>query len=249
VIVNARLAARFWPGESPLDRTVQAVNANGEVTGTMRVIGVAPDLVYEEFGETTPQSALNIYVPYARSGSRTLALLVRASGNPATLADGLRKAVRSVDPSFAAYDVLTMTDRRAMVTFGERFLATTFTVFAVTALLLACLGTYGVVAYAAAQRRREVGVRLAIGAVPTDIVALFVRNGLLLGALGVAIGIPLAAAAAAALSQGDMLFDVSPWDISTWLVLPIALFTAVIVAALQPALRASRLDPAEALRE
>ena len=76
VIVNARLAARFWPGESPIDRTVQVVNSNGDVTRTMRVIGVAPDLVYEEFGETTPQSALNVYVPYAESGS----LYVGAAG-------------------------------------------------------------------------------------------------------------------------------------------------------------------------
>ena len=215
----------------------------------MRVIGVAPNLVYEEFGETTPQSALNVYVPYAESGSRTLALLVRVAGSPGAFADGLRRAVRSVDPSFAAYDVLTMTDRRALLTWGERFLATTFAVFAATALLLACLGTYGVVAYAAAQRRREVGVRLAIGAERTDIVTLFVRSGLLLGALGVAIGVPLAALAATALSQGDMLFDVSPWDARTWLALPIALFSAVIAATLQPALRASRVDPAEALRE
>jgi putative ABC transport system permease protein len=116
-------------------------------------------------------------------------------------------------------------------------------------LHLACLGTYGMVAYAAAQRRREVGVRLAIGAERKNIVTLFVKSGLLLGGLGVAIGVPLAALAATALSQGDMLFDVSPWDAATWLALPMALFTAVIAATLQPALRASRVDPAEALRE
>ena len=215
----------------------------------MRVIGVAPNLVYEEFGETTPQSALNVYVPYAGSGSRTLALLVRVAGSPGAFADGLRRAVRSVDPSFAAYDVLTMTDRRATIDVGRTLPRDDVCGVRCDSAAAGVPGYVRVVAYAAAQRRREVGVRLAIGAERTDIVTLFVRSGLLLGALGVAIGLPLAALAATALSQGDMLFDVSPWDARTWLALPIALFAAVIAATLQPALRVSRVDPAEALRE
>lgn len=84
VLVNERLAQRFWPGESAIDRSLQTVNARGGVTNTLRVVGVTPNLTYEEFGETTPQAELNVYVPYGRSGGRTLALLARTSGAPAS---------------------------------------------------------------------------------------------------------------------------------------------------------------------
>lgn len=246
-IVNRRLASLFWPGESALDRTIQVVNARGDVTVSLRIVGVAPDLLYEEFGEATPQSRLNVYVPYGRSGARTMAVLVRAEGNPADLLEPMHRAVRSVDPSFATFDALTLQDRRAMTTWGERFLATTFSAFAIAAVLLACLGTYGVVAYAAMQRRREVGVRLAIGATPLDVVALFARTGGALSVAGLLAGLPIALVAASQLSGG--LVAVSAWDPKVWTLLPAALLTAVLAASLIPARRAGRVDPSAALRE
>jgi len=249
VLVNERLATRFWPGASALDRTVHTVNAGGAVTATLRVIGVTPNLVYEEFGETTPQAELNVYVPSGRSGGRTLAILARTSGDPASYSSAMREAVRSVDPSFATFDVMSMSERRRLTTWSERFLAGTFTGFAIAALLLACLGTYGLVAYAAAQRRREVGVRVAIGATRVDIVTLFMRGGAALGLFGVALGVPFGLLAARGLSEADMLFAISPWEASIWLGVATALTGAVLLATLHPALRAGRIDPSEALRD
>lgn len=249
MIVNQRLAERFWGGKSDLDQMLDVVNAAGAVTTQVRVVGVVPNLVYEEFGETTPQAELNVYIPYGRSGGRTLAILARTAGAPSQYSEALRHAVRSVDGSFAAFDILSLEARRRLTTWGERFLATTFTVFAIGALLLACLGTYGVVAYAAAQRRREIGVRVAIGATRTDILSLFVRSGVVLGVMGIGVGIPLALLTARGLSQAGMLFEMSPWDAWTWTLLPLALLASVIVATLEPALRASRVDPTEALRD
>jgi predicted permease len=249
VLVNERLASRFWPGESALDRTLQLVNARGDVVASRRVVGVTPNLVYEEFGETTPQSELNVYVPYGRSGGRTLAILARTSGDPGTYSAAFRAAVRAVDPSFATFDVLTMSERRRMTTWGERFIASTFSVFAVAALLLACLGTYGLVAYAAAQRRREVGVRLAIGATRANVLALFVRGGAGPGLIGIAAGAPLAVLTARGLDRIGMLFEISPWDAGVWLLLPVTLLVAVLVATTQPAIVASRVDPSDALRD
>lgn len=248
-LVNERLAQRFWPGASALDRPLQMVNARGDVTTTLRVIGVTPNLVYEEFGETTPQAELNVYVPYGRSGGRTLAILARTSGDPASYSSVMREAVRSVDASFATFDVLSMADRRRLTTWSERFLAGTFTGFAVAALLLACMGTYGLVAYAAAQRRREVGVRVAIGATRADIVRLFMRGGAALGVLGVVLGVPFGLLAARGLAEADMLFGVTPWDASVWFGVPVALTLAVVLATLHPALRAGRVDPSDALRD
>jgi predicted permease len=249
-IVNVRLARRFWKTESPVGATLQVVNARGDVTTTLRVVGVAPDLVYEEFGEVTPQAELNVYVPYAMSGGRTLAILARgASGVAPADGEALRRAVRSVDGSFATFDILTMTDRRLVTTWGERFIARTFSGFALGALILACLGTWAVVAYAVAQRRREVGVRLAIGASRADVIGLFVRGGLTLALAGLAAGVVPALLAVRALEAEGLLFNQSPWSLPLWATLATALVAAVAVATIQPAWRAGRVEPVDVLRE
>jgi putative ABC transport system permease protein len=245
VIVNRRLAERLWPGDSALGRSVQV--ATSSAPEIYRVIGVAPDLVYEELGEETEQSQLMMYVPYARAPWRTMALMVRTSGDPRQAAAPLRATVREIDPFFAAYDVQTMTGRRIVTSWGERFLAQTFAAFSVTALLLACVGIYGLTAYTAAERRREVGIRLAIGAQRGDIITLLLRRGVFLALIGCAIGLPLAFAASRMLA--GLLFRVSPSDVVVWIVAPAALAGAVLVSSFLPARRASRLDPADAIRE
>jgi putative ABC transport system permease protein len=244
-VVNRRLAQRFWPGESALERRLRVAGADG--VDTYRVIGVAPDLVYEELGEETDQSRLIVYVPYARAGWRTMALMVRAERKPASVIAPMRTAVREIDPFLAPYDVLTMTRRRVVTMWGERFLARTFAAFGVAALLLACIGIYGLTAYTAAERRRELGIRLAIGARPADIVNLLVRRGALLAVIGCGIGLPFSIAASYALA--GLLFGIAPWDAIAWIVAPVALAAAVFLSSVLPAHRASRLDPARALQD
>ncbi len=243
-IVNRRLAERLWPGEDALDRTFTLVTNDGPQA--MRVIGVAPDLVYEEFGESTEQAQLNVYVPIARANWRTAALLVRGAVDPSALAAPSRQAVRAVDPNFAVYDVLTMEDRRAFTHWGETFMGQTFAGFAIAALLLACLGAWGTTSQSVAERTREIGLRLAIGAAPRDVVSMFVSQGVRLGLIGVAVGLPLALAIAASLSAG--LFNVSPWDARMWLTLPAALLAVMLVSTWLPARRASRVEAATVLR-
>ncbi len=244
VIVSQRLAQRLWPGGDAVNREVRTLTPQG--VASMRVVGIAPDMVYEELGEETEQSRLIIYVPYARAGWRTMAMLVRARTTPESLVLDARQAVRAVDPAFAAFDVLPMPERRAVTTWTERFIGRTFSLFAAMALLLACVGAYGLTSQAAAERTREIGVRLAIGAQRLDIVRLFVGRGVRLAIAGAAAGLPLAAATAF-LVQG-LLFEVSPWEMSVWLVLPVALIAAVLLANYLPARSASRTDPATALR-
>jgi hypothetical protein len=138
VIVNRGLAKLFWPDVSPIGRTFQVVRAGGRETA--RVVGVAPDLVYEEFGEVTPRSERMVYVPYARAGWRTQALMVRAPRDPGAVADAIRQEIRAVDPGLALYDVLTMADRRAYNHWGDQFVGRTFSMFALATVLLACIG-------------------------------------------------------------------------------------------------------------
>ena len=247
IIVNTRLAEQLWPGESALDRVLQVVS--GEGVESWRVVGVAPDLVYEEFGEITPASRRNVYVPYSRVGWRTQAVLlsIDESRDPSSLADSLRRAVWDVDTGIAVYDVQSMIDRRQYNHWGNQLIGRTMTVFAIAALVLACVGAYGVTSHAAAARRREIGVRLAIGATAADIRRLFVGSGVRLALSGTVLGLPLALLTARVLEGA--LFRVSPWEGPVWVGLPLLLLAAMVGASYLPARRASRVDPAITLRD
>ncbi len=243
-IINARLAARLWPGESPVGRTLQITG--GGTSAALRIVGIAPNLVYEEFGEETPQSQLIVYLPAALAGWRTQALLIRAAGDPATLAAAVRSEIHRLDPGFAVYDVMTMKDRRGYNHWGERFMGQTASAFAFIALLLASVGAYAIAAYTVAQRTREIGVRLALGASRRNVLRSFLTLGGRLAIAGALAGSLLAVALARAMQNG--LFRVSPWHIDEW-VTPAALLIVTVVAATYiPARRASRVDPAVALR-
>jgi predicted permease len=245
VIVNARLASTFWPGGSAIGREIRLIDAGAE--RPRRVIGVAPDLLYEEPGEETPQSQLTVYMPFAVAAHRTMALLIRTTGDPAAPIAAIRKTIASVNPAFAAYDIMTMSDRRLFTSFGERFMGRTFSAFAMVALLLACVGVYGVTAYSAAQRTREIAVRMAIGARKSDVIRMLLARGGRIALAGCVAGLPLAIAGAR-LIEGE-LFRVSAWEPSVWGTLPACLLIAVFAASFVPAVRASFTDPAEALRQ
>lgn len=243
-IVNQRLATLFWGAEGAIGRTLRLAGA--DEPATVRVIGVAPDLVYEEFGEETSQSQLMVYVPTARAGWRSQAFLVRASSDPAGLSRAIRSEIRQVDPGLAVYDVLTMADRRAYNHWGDQFLGRTSSAFAAVALLLACIGAYGIAAYAVVQRKREIGIRLALGATRGEVQRLFLGLGGRLAAAGALAGVALGILAARALQ--DDLFRVSPWTAGVWVTPPVVLLLAVLAASYLPARRASRLEPAKVLR-
>lgn len=244
VLVNRHLAETFWPGSEAVGRELRIARPDG--VESFRVIGVAPDLVYEELGEVTTQSRMNVFSPYGAAGWRTMALLVRSSSDPASLAGPARQAIRRIDPGFAAYDVMTMVERRVFTHWGERFMGRTFTAFGVAALLLACLGAYGLAAYSVAQRRTEIGVRMALGARRGDVIRLLLSRGAVLAFAGIAIGAPLAVGAAKVVE--GMLFEISPWQAGVWIAVPAVLALAVLLATWLPAQRASRTDPIEALR-
>ena len=246
VIINRALADRLWPGSRAVDRTFRLVTSTA--TTPVRVVGVSPDLVYEEFSEQTPQSRLNVYVPYSRSGSRAQAIMVRTrQGAPAaSIIPLIRDEIRSLDSGLAIFDVMTMKDRRAYNHWSNVFIGRTFSTFAGATLLLACIGAYGIAAFSVTYRRREIGVRLAVGATSADVLRLFLSGGLRLAVIGVAVGIPLALVTARALETS--LFRVSPWEASIWLGPPAALLAVVTIASYLPARRASRVDPVSVLR-
>ncbi len=243
-IVNQALAERLWPGEPVLDRRL------GFRTDTSvdwyRIVGVAPDVHYEEIGEETDASRLNVYVPYSSSGSRTMAMVIRTTAPPAALIEPARAALRRLHAGLPVYDVLPMAERRRVTTWEQRFFGQMMGAFAAMALLLACLGVYALLSYAARRRMQEIGVRLALGASPGDVVRMFVRQGSAIGAIGLAGGLALALLVSRALRStvwGVDVFD--PWLFAG---AGLALLVMILAASYWPAKRAAKIDPIMALR-
>jgi ABC-type antimicrobial peptide transport system permease subunit len=242
-IVNERLAQRLWPGESAVDRRVGVRGSSG-VTW-FRVVGIAPNVQYEELGEETDASLMNLYVPYAVSGARTMAFIVNAQA-PATLVQPVRDALKQLHAGIPLYELMPMSERRRFTTWEQRFFGQMMGAFAAIALLLACIGVYALLTYAARRRTQEIGVRLALGAKPNDVVWLFVRQGGVIGVGGLVIGMVLAAGVARALS--GTLWGVSVIDLPLYAAIGVALLGVVMLASYWPARRASRTDPIAALR-
>jgi predicted permease len=242
-IINERLARRLWPDGTAVGRRI---GLSGRDVTWVRVVGVAPNLLYEEVGEQSEQSQLNLYMPYAVSAPRTMAMLIRTNATPASLVAPARDALRRLHGGLPVYDVRTMAEVRRFTTFEQRFFGTMMGAFAVAALLLACIGVYGLLAYAARRRTHEIGVRLALGASPRDVVSLFVLQAGRIGVAGLLVGLVLGISVARALSS--TLFSVDASDPWLFAGTGAALLTIVLVAAYVPARRAARVDPMTALR-
>jgi putative ABC transport system permease protein len=210
------------------------------------VVGVAGDVRYAAL--SAPPSPV-VYVPFAQGseGTTTMYLVVRAEQDPRGLAAAIRDGIREVDPDVPASSVLTMEDRVAASLAQPRLQAIVLGTFACLALLLAGVGTYGVMSYSTRQRTREIGIRMAIGASSRAVLSLLLGKGLVMVAAGIAAGLLGALALTRALRT--LLFEVSPSDPLVFIGVTAALATVAMVAAWVPARRATRLQPLAALRE
>jgi putative ABC transport system permease protein len=244
-ILNRSLAERLWPGASALGRRVR-LNVDGGDTTWVTVVGVAPDLTYEELGQQDGPTRLQVHIPYARLPWRGVSVVLRAEGDPGVLANPARAAVRALDPALAAYDVLTMREVRRYTTYPFRLWSESFGVFGLLALLLAAVGVYGVMAYGVTQRRQEIGVRMALGARAADVLRQVVRQGARLALPGAVLGF-VGAVGMSRLMRG-VVYGVDASDPATLALVPAAIVLVALVASWVPARRASRVDPATVLR-
>jgi len=244
VIVSRALANRLWSGASPLDRRLPILDGNR--VSPLRVVGVVPDVVYEEFGEETEQSRLVAYVPYARAGWRTMAVMVRTAGPPEPAIAAVRRVLRERFAGFATYDLRTMEQVRTYTTWEQRVFSDVMAAFAMVAVALAWIGVYGLVAYSVARRTREIGVRMALGASRSAVLRMMLRESAVLAAGGLVAGIAVAAAAGRLLR--GLLYGVDPGDPQLLALAVLVMLTAVGLAAWWPARRAARIQPMQALR-
>lgn len=237
VLVNRAFAERHWPGGSAVGRRVRLDS------GVREIVGVVAD--FREWGGAEAPPAM-LFVPFAQRPVYTPALAVRSTLPDATLAALLRREVRALDPAVPLYQVQSMDTVVELAYQGERTLGRLLMLFAGMALLLAVLGVCAVMAYDAARRRQEVGIRIALGADAGRILRLMLGRGLTLGLLGTTLGLLLASAAARLLAA--FLFGVSPRDPATFILFGGLLLVAALAATAVPALRAARVDPLAALR-
>lgn len=192
-----------------------------------------------------PTADPDIFLPLS-DGQRSVAVMLRTSRDPSALAAAARAAAREVDPSITIFGVATLSERVGRAIERSRFAGWMMTVFAGLALTLAAVGLYGVIAYTVRRQTREIGVRIALGASRSDVVAMVVRKGMVLVLFGIVIG--LIAALALTRLLHTLLFEVSEVDPPTFLGVAVALAVVALVACYLPARRAARIDPVIALR-
>jgi putative ABC transport system permease protein len=244
-IVNERFAALHFPGEEPLGRRVRLTTA-GQADGPewVTIVGIAPNIRQRD----TPDGDFDpiVYVPYASNPLPFTTILVR-SPDSALAASVLREHVRTIDPDLPLFDVMTLDEALAAERWPFRVFGTMFTMFAAAALVLAAVGLYAVTAYSVAQRTREIGVRMALGAQSRQVWWLVTRRAALQLAVGLLIGMA-GALGVGQLLQG-LLVRTSPTDPVTLLGVPVLLVAVAIAAFTIPARRAMRLDPVAALRQ
>ena len=237
-IVNNAFAKKFWPNEDSLGKNI-LLQGDKPPRGPLVVVGVAGDV--KQFGLHT-QPRPEIYLPMRR---HSMTLIVRASGDPAPLTAAMRETVQSLD-NRAAISLRTLEQVVNRSTWSRRNLALLMGVLGAVALLLAAMGIYGVISYLVAQRTREIGIRLALGAQRRDLFRLILGLGVKLTLIGVASGLALSLALTRFLSS--MLFGVSAADPTTFVAIALLLTSVALMASYLPARRAMKVDPITSLR-
>ena len=235
VVVNQALAERYWPGESAVGKQLQIQNTAIEivgVVGNVRSQGLATaagTAIYGPFG-MFPRSVMHLYV--------------RTAGNPLQVASAVRQAIWSYEKN-QPMDISTLSSLTDRQVARPRFFTTLLTGFGGLALILAAIGIYGVISYNVHQQIREIGIRMALGAQPVQVLKMVLRDALQLTAAGLAIGFVLSFIATRGLSS--LLFDVKATDLSSYLAMPLVLAAVALIASYVPARRATKVDPMVAL--
>jgi len=237
IIVNETFARQHFPMADPIGQRLILYGRSREIVGLVRAVR------HHGFRQ---EARPEMIVPSNQFQFGRMTLAVRSSLDPTSLATSIKREVRAIDPSQPVHRIETMEEKLGASAAQPRFTTLVLTLFAALAVLLAVVGTYGVISYVVVQRMHEIGIRMALGAGRGEVIAMVLRQGMGLVALGVAIGL-LGAAAATRVMRG-ILFQVSPTDAFTLAAVAALLVLSAFVAILIPARRATRVDPMIALR-
>ncbi len=243
IVINETLARRYFADENPIgEYLIFKLDPDGDEI-EHEIAGVARDITNWGFNE---EKWPRIYAPFVQAPTAFMNVVVRTRGAPLEAVPALRAEFASIDPSLALFQFESMTDRMQRSKWQQRLFAVLMIALGMLALVLASVGVYGVVSYSTAHRTREFGIRSALGAAPSGIAGLVLREALVLAGLGLALGALLGAGMARLLQA--MLYEISPWRPFTFITVALLLAAVALVASAVPARRATRVDPMIALR-
>jgi putative ABC transport system permease protein len=250
VFINETTARTLFPNEDPIGRRIRLTRTRGPEQPWRTIAGIVADV--RQRGLDQP-ARTEIFIPYrqflhfsAGVHARAMSIVVKTSAEPATLTNAIRARLRELDPEVPAAQIRDMDTVLAESVSDRRLNMALIGAFAVLALVLAAIGLYGVLAYSVAQRTREIGVRLAVGASRSSVLALVIGDAMRLIAVGIVLGLACAVTFGGVLSA--LLFEVGARDVSTLAVVAAVLLVTGMLASYLPARRAMRVDPVVALR-
>ena len=240
-IINETAATEFFPGENPVGQRIGS-NAEEAAAGATEIIGVIKDTKYNSLREPAPATLYRVHQRNATAAS----VIARTAGDPSAMIETVRAAMRQVDPELPLTGMTTQTDQIEGRVEQERLFALAYSLFGGLALLLACIGLFGLMSYNVSRRTSEIGIRIALGAQRRGVVGMVLRESMIMVAVGVVLG--LAAAVAASRLLTAILFGLSPTDTWTMAGAIILMVGVSLAAGYLPARRAARVDPMVALR-
>jgi predicted permease len=241
-IVNETFAKQFFPNEEAIGKRL--TTGGSQTSAWTEIVGIARDAKYATLAETDVPV---LYLPITQQHETGVTLYVRTRVSPASLVPQIRQEIRALEPNLPLPTIQTMDDTIGTSLYAPRMGAMLLTVFGGLALLLACLGVYGVLAFSIARRTREIGIRMALGADRRSVFGLVLREGMWLVGVGLAIG--LAGALYASKWIQSFLYNVSTRDATTFVTVPVVLVAMALLACYLPARRAMRVSPMQALRD
>jgi putative ABC transport system permease protein len=242
IVVNEALASRYWPNQDVIGKRL-GFEKDPSKQSWREIVGVVGNV--KHFGldaEAKPE----VYFPYQQSPRNFMTVVVRTSSDPVSMIPAIRGQVFAIDKDQPVFDIMTMDQRLTKSVASSRFVMLLLGSFSVLALGLAAVGLYGAMSYLVTQRTQELGLRMALGASRTDVFKLVVGKGMSLALIGIAIG--LVASLALTRVMRSLLFEVTPTDVLTFVIVPVVLLTVTLLACYIPARRATNVDPLTSLR-
>jgi len=239
-VISEMMAQNFYPDTSAIGRHF---GKDSKARDEFEIIGVVKDVKYQSL--TEPSRGM-VYYPVTQRPQPLSTLALRVSGNPENIIPEVRRTLRDVNTNISVDEVTNLLEYVSRSLVQQKLVALLAGFFGLLALLLACVGLYGVLSYSVARRRNEIGIRMALGATTLDVLKLVIRNGMMLTLIGLALGLPGAFALTRLVST--ILFGVTSTDVATFVGVSLTLIVVALIACYIPARRATRVDPLTALR-
>ncbi len=241
-VISERMAQLWWPHESPIGKRLK-FGAPDSKQQWITVVGIVGDTTHDVF-DRNPRSVL--YVPMSQYPRLWMDIAVRTAGDPLRLAPAVTAAIRAVDPEQPISSMATLETWMHEQSVGLNYMAVLMGIFGVLALVLSSVGVYGVMAYVVSEQTPEIGIRMALGAARSSVLAMVFRRGMVTAVAGLVVGMAMAVGFAHLIAS--MVYGVSESDPATFIGIPIALLAAAALAIYIPARRAMKIDPIVALR-